>query len=716
MRVRRSRLAVLPLLAILAGFASLPLAPRGAHGADLENGDFVVGVLASPPSPFEPPRGKIVRIRNGVSTDFCSSTPTPNTSGFFQTPSEVVLDDQGRVVFLAALGVQTIPVFGEGMGLWRCDTLGAAPTMLGAFGGGVGLGYPEPVGAVPVCHAQGLHMKRVQAVDLDAGAASSSTLYVFAINMACGNGSFETIGYDPASGQWLENLVDPVPTMALPPGDGGQYDMLYAGGYTFSGANGGIRGVLEPLELRFEVAGVVTGGLALQRITDLGSGFGLPPSVPLFWDDTTVPNVDECSDPSGGHSDPVPIGTPYNAGGSLGGPDVDLIAWRDGGLLLQGGETNHQAPNITNLALFNMIPDDDMSSMAHWGLAGCSHVNTLQTTPWHAPNQWSDPNGVSRQVTEMDPGGRFGTQSGQVVEIGPGQYVAIHATGLLGAFGIDVYPPFVPPSGGVAVFFKVSSGVNALITASDGRRIGVDLATGAPINDFGAGGYDSATADPRVFGVRDPSAGGFTIETRGVASGAYSIASYGVNLATEVTSPLSFAGTAAPGVNASHALSLDAAGVLSHVACANGIDDDGDGRSDYHAQASLRDYGCASASDASERGTALCDDGLDNDGDGGVDYHVLLGAGDIGCSSHRSQIEAPHCQDGIDNDLAPGIDFDGGASVNGGVPLGAPDPQCSAATVGSEAVAVGGCGFGPELMFALPLLAAARRRRRERTR
>ncbi len=146
-------------------------------------------------------------------------------------------------------------------------------------------------------------------------------------------------------------------------------------------------------------------------------------------------------------------------------------------------------------------------------------------------------------------------------------------------------------------------------------------------------------------------------------------------------------------------------------ACSNGIDDDGDGRTDYQVAASLRDFGCADAADASESGAAVCDDGLDNDGDGRIDYRVAPTLGDIGCSSHRSMIEAPQCQDGINNDLATGIDFDGGASVNGGTPLDVSDPQCTAPTLGSESPAVGGCGIGPELALALPLLALARRRK-----
>ena len=146
--------------------------------------------------------------------------------------------------------------------------------------------------------------------------------------------------------------------------------------------------------------------------------------------------------------------------------------------------------------------------------------------------------------------------------------------------------------------------------------------------------------------------------------------------------------------------------------CADGVDNDGDGKRDYQASTSLRDYGCASLNDLSEIGSVACDDGIDNDGDGRIDYRVLAGTGDLGCSSHRSTIEAPQCQDGIDNDLQPGIDFDGGASVNGGVPLAVADPQCTTPTIASEGIASGGCGIGPELALLLPLFGFARARRR----
>jgi hypothetical protein len=149
-------------------------------------------------------------------------------------------------------------------------------------------------------------------------------------------------------------------------------------------------------------------------------------------------------------------------------------------------------------------------------------------------------------------------------------------------------------------------------------------------------------------------------------------------------------------------------------ACADGVDNDGDGLADHPA-----DLGCASSFDASEReGTHACDDGLDNDGDGLADH-----PSDPGCRSALSPAEKPQCQDGLDNDGASGIDFDGGASLdldddgfideqfNPGTPaVGTADPQCAYAWGAKERPPA--CGIGFELVLLAPMLTGLARRRR----
>jgi hypothetical protein len=100
-----------------------------------------------------------------------------------------------------------------------------------------------------------------------------------------------------------------------------------------------------------------------------------------------------------------------------------------------------------------------------------------------------------------------------------------------------------------------------------------------------------------------------------------------------------------------------------------------------------------------------CWDGADNDGDGLVDH-----PNDPGCQTAATLLEAPQCQDGINND--PGqdafIDFDGGLSALGYV-VSDPDPQCvGLAWKNKERT---GCGLGFELTPLLAGLLWLRRRR-----
>lgn len=99
------------------------------------------------------------------------------------------------------------------------------------------------------------------------------------------------------------------------------------------------------------------------------------------------------------------------------------------------------------------------------------------------------------------------------------------------------------------------------------------------------------------------------------------------------------------------------------AACADGIDNDGDGKIDYPA-----DPGCGSAADTDERNNA-CADGIDNDGDGRIDY-----PNDPGCASAGDDQETTPsyaCDDGSDNDGDGRVDYPD-------------DPDCSSPTDTSE--------------------------------
>ena len=76
--------------------------------------------------------------------------------------------------------------------------------------------------------------------------------------------------------------------------------------------------------------------------------------------------------------------------------------------------------------------------------------------------------------------------------------------------------------------------------------------------------------------------------------------------------------------------------------CDDGIDNDGDGLTDYPV-----DPGCSSATDDDESDEFECSDGVDNDGDGRTDF-----PNDPGCSSTTDDDESDEsqCQNNFDDD------------------------------------------------------------------
>lgn len=537
-----------------------PLTPN-ANQLDvcsLQNGDYVVGV--GEPTGNGEQKGKIVRVRDGQQTDFCESQSwNKGVPPFFNIPREVVIDGQGRVVFLAYLGSNFDFVNQAGWGLWRCDAMGELPTLIAAFGANAAFDYPSPLGSRPVRQAGGLHLKRSAGVDLNTGAAAAHELYVFAVgDNCCGASPHDTLGYEPATGHFTSE-DPPVPDAHV------QFDMIYMSGpsglgfpagYTISVSENKLRAVLEPISLEFEI-GEFHGGIAFKKTTDLEG---------LALDDVTHPNTPICP-PGPNHPDFVPWETAYNSGGTINVMSgFNSLAAGDG-LVIQSGNlgTGHPFLSQVSFDLLDLDPRNDVANSHH--LPGCGHSQTLQHMPWHPFNSWGDANGVARGVTQMDPGGTVGTQQqeGRIVKVGSTTGttgdVEILATGLNLPSGIEVYPGFRPPLGGVAIFIMIESPVDVLITGPDGRRIGAAAGAG-PVNDYGEAGYDSQTNEPHIYGIYGPAAGDYTMSIKGTGTGPYRITTYGVDIGTLEVTQSSITGTASPGSEEQAAFGVDAQGHL----------------------------------------------------------------------------------------------------------------------------------------------------------
>lgn len=549
----RLHLVLAAAIAVLAPF-SAPMTFPSARGAalaqqpDLQDGDLLVGVHDG--------RGAIVRIRAGVAARYCISQQNQQEPMYFDTPKEVAIDSQGDVFFLAYMSTPASPASLGPYGLWRCSAMGEPPELIGAFGTNPAFDHPRPLGDRPVKWAGGLHIKRAAGVNLTTGQAATTEWLVFVVADS-NDGHRDTIAYNPSLGTWADDGLMGDPIQPLPAAGYYQFDMINGGAggdnYTVSAAGNAMKVVAEPVSVEFDIAGVLTVKLAFQGVREL---------IGAAVDDLTVPAADS-------HDCLVGLpGTPRNAFGTINGMSgITQLAWTDR-LVMQSDSFGMGHPFIPfdNMWLFNINPFDDAGSLYVWP-PDCSIRPKLMFTPWHPFNSYNDAAGLPRSVDVMAPGGTAGTQrlDGRVIGIGPSQNVVVLASGLNAApyvnpTGIDVYPGYQPSVAGLSMFVKIESPVTVLITDAAGRRLGIDPATGSPVNEFGDAAFDSETDEPRIYGLRHPADGEYRIDTVGTGAGPYHVTVFAVNHATLEVSAAQFAGQAVEGSQATLPFSIDEAG------------------------------------------------------------------------------------------------------------------------------------------------------------
>jgi hypothetical protein len=141
-----------------------------------------------------------------------------------------------------------------------------------------------------------------------------------------------------------------------------------------------------------------------------------------------------------------------------------------------------------------------------------------------------------------------------------------------------------------------------------------------------------------------------------LAAGTYSIVVAGYDSSEEGGYAIHVSGDIARGARCDGALALSGAilcsssdtcvsGVCTPNACADGVDNDGDGLVDFPSEP-----GCLGVADDDEADDCAgpgpncpeCSDGVDNDGDGDIDYPA-----DLDCSSAASDVESCTSPDGI---------------------------------------------------------------------
>lgn len=555
---------VVLLLAVITAGLLLPANVAGAADPVRQDGDLFVGA-AGYIDGYGNTSGAIFRVRGTTATPFCVSPVSSFDPGFWNVPYSVIVDSHGRIVFLAVLGDGNV-------GLLRCDAQDAPAEQLAALRvrGPVRAGWPEPFPDLRFGVRIGsLHVLKQRVITEDFQGApklNNNDAYELVAQLQSSPGDpsvpgpAELFSYDSVTREWRHgrDLPEVIPA-------GNLVSVIAHGDSLWMLHSGTIRQTSLPLQLGLTGT---AGGVDFKLSLGLFGGVHELDSATV--DNLDVPNVPSgCDDPKRfqpPHSGPPSLDMPAQNGGLI--PfSADSISYDEQGSLGLVVKTSYgpmPGPYLTQVssALLNDNPQDDLEGYYHQGWDNCRHVPWIQfrsILPYTAPDGTSN----SADIIATAPGGMVGTSfwGNKVVRLTPGDRVTDVAT-LIHPMGIAAYPAVVP-SLGTVIYFTIHSPVDVLVTDASGRRIGVDPATGTPVNDFGAKGFDSGPGEPRVIAIQDPTPGTFGLSAIGTGTGPYTIDVSSADLVSGATARIRATGTAAPGAVSDHDFSLDVGGKLS---------------------------------------------------------------------------------------------------------------------------------------------------------
>jgi hypothetical protein len=517
-QIRRAVVTVTGILLFLLLADGAPIVVHlAAQQPDLRSGDIFVADVEGY-SPFWGYLGPriIWRVRDGEKQRFCQSSDEL----FFGIPEQMIVDSAGRVVFIAKVGPEA---FTGPRAMFRCD--GATVEVLAYFALGSSepaAGFPDPFPDSSFSAVTGLHLAKMQSIEIspDHQTLITEDAYVMAMRE-----------YDPQTGAIIETKVRRYRAETgkwdVAPDAAAWRDIMPAmvnhGGATYSTAENVLRRTSDPL--RLEVHGTV---LEID-FQILASMFGGTKEIGgLLVDDTTAPNHD-----LGCGSEPASLNGHY-ASMSAHHYDLEYDEYGNLGLVMRTNSGASGAPYYTNVSeiLINDNPNDDYQAFFNISGTGCQPAAFLGFTslvPFFNPVT-----GVSNELKlgtmTATSQGLVGISGGNLAVVVRDQGLLPIATGFVDPQSVAVYPAAVQAASGTVLIIQINSPVDVLVTDADGNRIGVDPATGEAINDFGDNGFDSGPGEPRLLGIRNPTAGAFDLDTIGTGEGPYSIQVYGAEL------------------------------------------------------------------------------------------------------------------------------------------------------------------------------------------
>lgn len=510
-------------------------------GVGLQNGDLVMGV-------YQSDIGQIDLVRNGA------VTPISAPLGAVK-PFEVKADSLGRVVFLGASdsGNTEHPNWG----LYRIDTLGAAPKVLGVFPGTtLPFPGPNPFPGQTVAYMSGLHLEGSTTVTIDGSGLPqlvTGEIYAFASMTYDPNtlqlGSVRTIRYHSGTGTWDANgPLAPRYSNQMP-------DLASANGYVYSVNNNILRRSRLPLEVN--ASGSARGSNFFAQLSLFGGYQQLyngetPAGVSLvILNDVNIPDIpSNCPPPL---NPDVNTAFPGDSGGNLTGiSDFRNVVYDSyGGLGLMITSNGVILAEVSEKLLDK---PDDLSQYFQDPYLGCVAIPELNYSgSIPAVNQSTGTltgiiaDGRDHQMASSAQG-VMAVAQGQLWFIDPENGLQA-VTSNIGATAVDAYPP---PSSSVesltnALLFAIDSPIDVLITDPEGRRLGIDPSSGQFVNDFGIDGFDSGPGEPRFYGIDQPMPGDYSVQVVGTGDGSFGFNVYSIDRTQPVGRHIEMTGSTSVG-------------------------------------------------------------------------------------------------------------------------------------------------------------------------
>jgi len=542
---------------------------------DLRDNDILIGAEIAALTG----EGQIHHIRGTTETTWCQSVSVYYPDDHWGPPRDVLVDSQGRVVFISDKS--------NAWGLFRCNAPGLPAEKLALFPRYANVtypGFPVPYPGNLYSTLSGLHLARNRSIVIDDNVNNglpkvlTEDAYVFSVETTTtpNTGAHDpptAVRYRVASDKWEPGPAI-VQDLVLGGGSGilhaSNPDLVFHKGATYSAGGPTLGRDKDPFHL--EVTAHI-GSLTLGLSVNMFGGYSQIPQAGAVYaatiavDDLSIPNV-----PSGCNPQP-PISNSWpqlSSGGVAAMDGFHTVVYDTAGLglVLETLSIIPNTPYLTNVSEALLDKPGDPAEYFQNPLGSCIAQPSLKFTsimPYWDPNGSGGNGTLFGSGLAAAPSGLVGIRTSGY---GPREVVHVTSSGMQTivvsptASAITAWPPSASPGSGVVLVIRIDSPVDVLLTDANGKKLGIE--NGQPINDFGSDGFDSGpNSHPHFYAIQNPAAGNFALSSIGTGTGPFTVHVYTADLDKPLGEHIAQTGDAFSGSTAKHDFTLATGGKIA---------------------------------------------------------------------------------------------------------------------------------------------------------